>query len=1242
MYKKFKLNAITTVVVASCLSQPLWAQEAPKESDEELVERAVTKDEESDIEVIEVQGIKGSLQKSVNSKRFNDSVSDSIHAEDVGKSTDQNIADALSRVTGVTVQEEAGEGTRISVRGAGPSLNQVSINGVALTGGLSGGGGNGVNNNSVDLSSFSADILSSIDVVKTAAADQDEGSLGANIELKTVRPLSLNKPRRSFTVEGRHNEFADDEDYRIVGSFSEKLFNDRLGFIITATKDRQNTRVDRIDTDWANQAIQIADALDEGSRARPATDLATGQPIRVLGYQRDNSGELILGEDGQPLLNPIESLLNYDPATQTLVEGDLFVMGREFINYNLNTDQRDRLSISTGIQYEVSDDTMLQVDITHTNQKVLTDNHRMFMNIAPLTPLIHPDDNNVALNVVDLSTNTLQRSTSRSITGGFNRARGLRELTTNVVTLDLFHSFTDDLTMNLRAGYSGSEDETPDRADPDAFFTIGTATWGTAGRNVVEAMPSDILELVGYDCTQGSLSDCEYFTGSTPGEFDAFDGSANSVTSRFNPFDLQHNHLGNLAFRENKFEDTNKSLFIDFDYALDNDYVTSIEFGGKYAHRNRDVSIKNTAITNGEDLIALDDPDAEFEVRGLASIRVANMLSGEAFPYDNYGEDLQANRDNAFWGGWPLLDAQKALELLSGKDASEVGVRFSDQGTREITTETMAAYFKANFEFMDGRLTGNIGVRYVKDENEASGIGGINYIRAPQVIDPYNLFVERDLGNTSLDPCPLGIPIANGDTRYAPQNEAELSNCWAWALTHGYNFNNAATIPFDVNTGQFLVVGPDGQTGLDVNRLVFQDENGNFVFNELPGQVYDSNGNLVPTNASSWARFNQTGYVWPFLDRSTSFTGPNGTGQEVQVRTAPVTDDASSSIWLPSLTLNYALNEETIVRFALTKTMTRPRFDSLNPSAFIRENQFGLASGNAGNTALKPLTSNNIDLSYEWYFSDSGLLSAAFFYKDMDNFEETVVTPFHYRDVREEVDLQDSDLLLDFDENRTPGGEDDCHPLRLAAGFFEQWRIECDVANINTSKNGSGATIEGVELGYTQNYDFLPGIWSGFGATINYTYQKSESDPVEIGNSGRFLKPLPQPFTPRHSANATLFYEKDGIQLRLAHRYTGQQLVNRGLSGVSLWQDESHRLDFSASYAINKNLTVTFNALNITDDTRRNFVTAANAINPNNVNSNEIVLDEGSVYEDSSIPQERTASLFKFGRQFRIGLRGTF
>ena len=132
MRYNFKLTAISAAIMASCASVPLMAAEAEKDPDKE-----------QQIEVIEVTGFKGSLRKAMNAKRFSEGVSDSIHAEDVGKSTDQNIADALSRVTGVTVQEgEGGEGTRISVRGAGPSLNQISMNGVALTGGLNGDGSN--------------------------------------------------------------------------------------------------------------------------------------------------------------------------------------------------------------------------------------------------------------------------------------------------------------------------------------------------------------------------------------------------------------------------------------------------------------------------------------------------------------------------------------------------------------------------------------------------------------------------------------------------------------------------------------------------------------------------------------------------------------------------------------------------------------------------------------------------------------------------------------------------------------------------------------------------------------------------------------------------------------------------------------------------------------------------------------------------------------------------------------------
>ncbi|MCM2678524.1 TonB-dependent receptor [Echinimonas agarilytica] len=1231
----FNLSAISIAIVASLMSSSIYAQEveAPKETDT------------GDIEVIEVRGLKGSLAKSINNKRFSDKISDSVFAEDVGKSTDQNIADALSRITGVTVQEEGGEGTRISVRGTGPSLNQVSMNGVALTGGFSTDGSDAAatNDNSVDLSSFSSDILASIDVVKTASAEQDEGSLGANIVLRTVKPLDLSKPRRAFTVEGRHNEFADDNDYRINGTFSDKFFDEKLGFIITASKDRQNTRQDRINTDWADGAIPIAD-LEAGS-GRTAHDIATGQPIRVQGYQRDDEGNIMYDDSGNKLLVPLDSLQNYDPATQKLHEGDLFVLAREIVDFGMNTDERERMSISTGIQYRPNDDLDIQLDLTRTEQDILTDNHTLRLNMSPVTPLIHAGDDNTALNGVDLSSNTLAKSSSRSTTGNFVRSYGLREVDTNVASLDINYNISDYFKVNLRAGYSNTTDETPDDNEDDRFMSVNTATWGTAGREIVESMKHDQFEMIGYDCTKGS--DCSYATGITPAVFDAYDGTANAIYSRFNPYDYQHNHLGGLTLRKNELEDTNKSLFLDFQYDFDFDYITSIEFGGKWSKRNKEVSIQNRATTNGSDLIDLEDPDAEFEVRGLGTIRVADILSGDAFPYDNYAEDIQSDRSTKFFGGWPMLDGEKALSLIAGKDSSELGIRETITGSREIETETQAAYFKTNFELADGRLTGNVGVRYVKDKTTASGVGGITYVRYPQMLDPYNLLVERGLANMNQAPCPDAVmgqnPTGDFDHRYTPENEADLQNCHAWQITHGYNRSNDATIPFDSATGNWLIPGADGQVGPDVNRLVWTDANGNITQNNpLPSMIYDQNGNLVPTSANAWAHFGSGGHIWPFLDRTTSFTGPQGDGREVQDRIAWVTNKGEHETWLPSLNLNYAISDEMIGRFAVTRTMTRPRFDSLNPRTQIFEQQWDAARGSAGNAKLKPLKSNNIDLSYEWYFSESGLISAALFYKNMKDFEETVIVPFHYEDRRTEYDLVDADLLLPFDENRTPGDADDCMPMRQVAGFFDQWDIQCDVANMTTVTNGKGADIKGIELAYTQDYDFLPGMWSGLGLSVNYTYQESESDKQEIGDTGVFLKPLPQAYTPENSVNTTLFWEKDGIQLRLASRFTDDVLVNRGLIGGATWQEQNHRLDFSSSYPINDNFSITFQALNITDETFRTYYTSSFTRNAFEPNSQEVVMDEGSPLENGNVTTSRTASVWKTGRQYRLGLRATF
>lgn len=84
---------------------------------------------QEDVEVIEVRGIRASAKADINNKRFANAVVDSITAEDIGKFPDKNVAESLSRITGVGVSREFGEGEKITVRGSDPTKNRTLLNG---------------------------------------------------------------------------------------------------------------------------------------------------------------------------------------------------------------------------------------------------------------------------------------------------------------------------------------------------------------------------------------------------------------------------------------------------------------------------------------------------------------------------------------------------------------------------------------------------------------------------------------------------------------------------------------------------------------------------------------------------------------------------------------------------------------------------------------------------------------------------------------------------------------------------------------------------------------------------------------------------------------------------------------------------------------------------------------------------------------------------------------------------------
>ena len=380
---------------------------------------------------------------------------------------------------------------------------------------------------------------------------------------------------------------------------------------------------------------------------------------------------------------------------------------------------------------------------------------------------------------------------------------------------------------------------------------------------------------------------------------------------------------------------------------------------------------------------------------------------------------------------------------------------------------------------------------------------------------------------------------------------------------------------------------------------------------------------------------------------------------------------------LPSLNLNYAITEDVIARFAASKTMTRPEIEDTR-AGFIASEVWATYWGggtredirtgtvNWFNTALEPLESTNLDLSFEWYFGDTDMVSLAFFSKDMENFVDIDQADSYITDLRGIEDTFDVDtLLLTVDESQPDFGLEGCMPVRTTTDLGWQngdplsittdARDVCHIFNIRQNVNGAEAKVEGFEIGYSQVYDFLPGTLSNVGMSANYTYQDSEFGEQISGISGQLLPAMPMANTPKHTYNSTLFWSKDGHQIRLSYRGQTDSLVGRdwntGLRGRtwndgSLWNEGRDTFDLSASYEINKNASVQLQAINITDEAFRTYFTSRNlAVVPtvsedgNSVSYTALV--EGNPLEGNA-PTSRTVSRYKVGTTYRLGLRINF
>ena len=133
LYPQTRHRLISLAVASACaaLAMPAFAQDQNGMPEGvAAVPAAATGDSPSPTtNVVKVTGIRASLQSTLNLKRNSDGIVDGIVADDIGKFPDTNLAESLQRISGVSIDRNRGEGANVTVRGVGPDLNMVLLNG---------------------------------------------------------------------------------------------------------------------------------------------------------------------------------------------------------------------------------------------------------------------------------------------------------------------------------------------------------------------------------------------------------------------------------------------------------------------------------------------------------------------------------------------------------------------------------------------------------------------------------------------------------------------------------------------------------------------------------------------------------------------------------------------------------------------------------------------------------------------------------------------------------------------------------------------------------------------------------------------------------------------------------------------------------------------------------------------------------------------------------------------------------
>jgi TonB-dependent receptor len=1074
---------------------------------------------------IVVTGYRASLQSALNLKKNSDVMMDAINAEDIADFPDSNLAESLQRLPGISIDRDNGEGRTISVRGLSGDFSRVRINNMeALSTGAANDAGSSPNRSrAFDFNAFASELFSSVRVRKSSSAEADEGSLGATVDLITGRPFDYKKSQMAFSAEDSYYQNGKKHSPRVTGLFSDRWFDGKMGVLVSAAWAKRNS-----EDDSYNRGTGSSDYVYRGSTwtgdelpGRAGFAAPTGTVFSAL-IPTTLTGSALEAYKANPsnYYNPMAN-----PAAYAAMTG---------------SDPAAYAKLYPGCAAVAA------------------------QAVAGLTPTT-PGCNNSLIRFPALaSLNQRNVETERlGLTGSFQLQ--LAERTR--LTIDGLYSKFDSVSTNYQIGAVGLN-----RNNTNASYSYGanvpTATART-GSTLTDAQRRALYpgtctfaaetELSpGTDCGQalnGTSPVAGYTYSYNPYNLDAYDYYTNPLSPGYAgpaaslPFRGQL--IGRPAVKVLDAEVVGQNA--EYLKLANVDWRSGADRGA-YTTDFRQVSV---------------NLDHEFSDKLRAQVSVGTSRSENV----NVGTLVEFNAMDV--QGPFVFDERGATTMpkfnvgFNAEDPSQWGIVKGFSAMRNYRRTTLNDYKGGKIDLtydLDDHWTIKTGV--TKREFEFSTD---QYERNSDLLNP----TEKEAKVTVAS---LGQVIEFGDGLEVPEG--------------------TTTSFFAPNLEAFSSV-----FGFDCNCI---NKYGDFRITRKRNRT--ASFGVTEKNLSYYAQFNFDYEVW----------GGRRLFGNVGVRQAQtdvlaygettagrrITGENSYTDTLPSGNLTWEAYDNLYIRFAAAKVMARPLLGNLSPAVTgISIPGDGSSIGGTitvGNTKLSPFRGKAYDIAAEWYFNKGGLISLAYFRKDIDSFPQTV---FYEAPLSTFLDADAiAALKLQF-------------PGETGGDVFRRAYIDANNPVLARQvRDAPGGYLQGWEFNFQQDLTFLPWYFKNLGVQFNMTKLDTKLtyilDPgTVVAGAGTVTRPPTYGTGPWLGAspkglNLTVYYETEKFNARVSmakrDAYKTTYPLTSGNCDPGLQANGSAcdsplinefgasaattNVDMSVRYSPMKQVSITFEALNITDE----------------------------------------------------------